>query len=392
MATVLAAVHAHGQTPGATTAEFRSYVYRDNSGLTVLTGAATATAQVSRRVELSARLVVDHIDLQRQVLDPADPGAAAQLTGHHHTDAVTSASAVAGGGGVAQKQRYEGTAAVRMADSLGTVPVNGLALIRAGHEPDYRTLSGQLTGGAEFFKRNTIVSGVLGVGRDSVRPIEEPPGPPERFPAAHSRVSVGAGLAQVLSPGVLAQLGATAVFQRGTLSNPYRRAVVLPPGATVGTLFPEVLPSARDRYTAFMAGTFALGRRTALHLQPGVYADSWGVEALIPEISVARDFGVESGRWPLVSVRYRFYRQSGARFHADHYDAVEPQMSGDPRLGPTVDHTAGLDIRWPLFRRADGLRGLTLDAGYAVSVLDYKADHTGRIIGHIPTAAIGGAF
>ena len=116
------------------------------------------------------------------------------------------------------------------------------------------------------------------------------------------------------------------------------------------------------------------------------------MEALIPEVSVARDFGVQSGRWPLVSVRYRFYRQSGARFHADHYDAVEPQMSGDPRWGPRSITRQGWIVRWPLFDRPDGLRGVTLDAGYAVTVLDYKADHTAGSSATSPLWRSGGAF
>jgi hypothetical protein len=141
-----------------------------------------------------------------------------------------------------------------------------------------------------------------------------------------------------------------------------------------------------------VGGSFAIGRRTALHLQQGAYADSWGVRALIPEAVLSRDFGLEVGGWPLVSMRYRFYRQSGARFHADHYHEVEKQMSGDPRLGPTVDHTAGIELRWPLLRGASGERTLTLEAGYTITFLDYESDHTGRIVGHIPTLALAGAF
>ena len=358
----------------------------------MLTGAATAETPLSARLDLWTRLVVDHINLDRQVLDPADPGAAAQLTGHHHTDAVTSASAVAGGGGVARKQRYEVTAGLRLTERLRELPINAQALVRAGHEPDYRSVSGQLSGGIELFESNTTVTAVLGLGRDSVRPVEEPPGPPERFPAAHGRLNAGAAIGQVLSPSIVGRLGATAVFQRGTLSNPYRRAAVLPHGAMVGTLFPEVLPSARNRYTAFLGGSIALGRRTALHVQQGAYADSWGVRAFIPEATLSQDLGIEAGRWPLLNVRYRFYRQTSARFHTDHYHELEPLMSGDPRLGATVDHTAGVDLRWPVLRQREGAGGLFVEAGYAITILDYKTDHTGRIVGHIPTVALAGGF
>jgi hypothetical protein len=167
---------------------------------------------------------------------------------------------------------------------------------------------------------------------------------------------------------------------------------VIPHGATVGTLFPEVLPSARDRYIGLVGGSFALGHRTALHIQQGGYADSWGVWALIPEAVLSRDFGVEAGGWPLVSVRYRFYHQGAARFHTDQYHVVEPRMSGDPRLGVTVDHTAGVELRWPLLGHAGAQGSLVLEAGYTISVLDYTGDHTGRIVGHVPNVALGSAF
>jgi hypothetical protein len=372
-------------------AELRCYAYRDNSGLTVLTAATTLEHQVSPRYTAWGRVLVDHIDVKRDVLDPGDPAAAEQLTGHHDPDAVTSASSVAGGGGVAQKQRYEGTAALRIAVTAGELPVTGQVLVRTGVEPDYRSYSGQLSGGVELFERNTSITGVLGLGHDTVDPIERPPGPPERFPASHNRVSLGTTISQLLSTRVVALAGASAVFQRGTLSNPYRRALVQPHGATVGTLFPELLPSARDRYTAFLGASALIVEGTALHLQQGVYLDSWGVGAFIPEASLVHDFGLRQSRVPLVRLRYRYYTQTAASFHADHTHVVESRLSGDPRLGRTVDHTGGLDVSWPLVHPIQSLE-LSLQAGYELSVLDYRDDHTSAIRGHIVNVGLAGAF
>ena len=96
--------------PGA--AEARGYVYSDNGGVRVTTAVASAVQRLPRASVVSVRAGGGlHPDPQA-VLDPGDPGAAMQLTGHHHADAVTSASSTAGGGGVAEKWRFEGAAGV----------------------------------------------------------------------------------------------------------------------------------------------------------------------------------------------------------------------------------------------------------------------------------------
>lgn len=373
-----------------TAGEVRGYYYTDNSGIRVATTAASLDQPLPDRLTVFARVLADRISVQRTVLDPGDPGATAQLTGHEHhePDAVTSASATAGGGGVAEKWRYEGLVGLSVERSPSDVPLVIRGFARGSTERDYKSISGQLHAAAELFQRNTTVSAFIGAGHDWVQPVEAPPGEHDVWPATHWRSVFGVGLSQLLAPRLVVTFGATATFQRGVLSNPYRRALVKPDEAKVGTLFPERLPRARDRYTGFAGLSWYVGRGLAVHLQQGAYFDSWSVEALIPEITVAQ----EIGRSGLAVARYRFYTQGAASFHDSHYHTLETRyLSGDPRLGGIRDHTAGAELRWNLLPSASSAR-LNFAVGYEVSILRYHSLNTDRIVAHIPMIAITGGF
>jgi hypothetical protein len=149
--------------------------------------------------------------------------------------------------------------------------------------------------------------------------------------------------------------------QWGTLSSPYRRALV------VTTLFPELLPSTRERFTGYLALSWALGGGAALHLRQGAYVDSWGVWAVIPEFSLAKEVGDRA----LVSFRYRFYGQGPAAFYLPTYRQLGPLLSGDPRLGALNDHSGGVELRWTPWGRLGWAGSLTLVGGYELSILSY---------------------
>ncbi len=93
--------------------------------------------------------------------------------------------------------------------------------------------------------------------------------------------------------------GASAGWQSGRLSSPYRNSLV---GITY---FPEKLPSERLRVTSFAQASWYLGMGAALHVRQGFYADGWGVTAWIPETALAK----ELGRRALVTLKHRFSAQ-----------------------------------------------------------------------------------
>jgi hypothetical protein len=356
----------------------RSYYYTDNSGLTVGTVALDVEQPVSRRVTAGARGVIDRISVERVPLDVAHQ-AAHQATGHHHAaDMVTSASAFAAGGEVADKSRFEGIGSVAVKGDVMGAPSEVRASFRAGAEDDYDSFSGALSGRTELFDRNTTVMANVGYGRDIITPVEAPPGESALWPATHDRYIGRLTVSQLLSPSVIASGGIGVTFQKGTLENPYRRAIVRT------SLFPESVPDERTRLTGFLGLSWAFRQGLAAHFRQGIYADTWGVVASIPEVSLGADIGDRV----LVLGRYRFYRQTSADFYKVVYHDREALLSGDARLGQIHEHLLAVEARWTFLGERDSFGAATLLAGYEVSFLTYEQMSTDIVVAHVPTLGL----
>lgn len=370
------------QRPGS--AELRAFYYFDNSGLSVATVGAVADQPVSRHLTVSARTFVDNITIERKPLVIGTADLAGQPTGHpqHDPDVVTSASSTVAGGGIAHKWRVEGQVALTGAWEARGNPLSLRAQLRISQEPDYKSYYGLVRGAVELFQRNTTLGWFLGAGQDSVEPVEAPPGQENLWPAQHRRVNGGLTLTQLLSPRLVLTASLAGTVQRGLLANPYRRALVRT------TLFPETVPSARDRIIGSAQLSVYLSQGAALHLRLGAYADTWQVLGIIPEFLVAKQLAARG----LLTFRYRFYKQSQAEFYLPRYPNLSPQLSGDERLGPIKENAVGTELRWTLFAAARGAGALTLTGGYDVSFLDYELLNTATITGHIVSLSLSGAY
>ena len=335
---------------------------------------ARVAQPITPRTTVEVRALGDTIEIDgREVFDPAN-----QSAGKPTADAVTSASATVGGGSAAHKSRYEGMAALRHAGQLGSAVSIAGGVLRVSSEKDYASVSGGAHGSIELFDRNLALAGFVGFGRDAIKPIEAPPGQAGAWPASHRRWTFTGTAAQILSPTLIVSAGGGITLQRGQLASPYRRAIV----AT--TLYPEVVPRARDRFTVFGAGSWEFDRGFALHVRQGLYLDSWDVVALIPEVVLA----LELGPGMVLSPRYRYYRQSRASFYQAQYSQIAPIMSGDLRLGRVQDHTLGVELRWDVPLGRAGVESVPIQFGYDVSLLDYR-DTDIRIVAHILQVGVG---
>jgi len=179
--------------------------------------------------------------------------------------------------------------------------------------------------------------------------------------------TIDAGATFVMSPTVLLSVDATAGFERGDQSKPYRYipmfapdiASRVPVGATVDLVnayrLPmrplEQLPTSRDRY--------ALGLRLAkrftaqsatLRLDQRLYYDTWGTLATTTDGRWVQDIGKQLRFWPHV----RLNAQTGTSFYQLAYSAVLnadgsitlPLFRSDDReLGPLITLTGGGGLR-----------------------------------------------
>jgi uncharacterized protein DUF3570 len=336
--------------------EARQFLYKDSSGLTVATTAASVDQRVSARTSIYARAVADYIHLERRQVDASDPSGGQVITGHRDADVVTSASALPSAGGSSDKWRAEVAAGGTLEGSVHGRPASAALLARVSIEPDYRSYAALARTSTSLRQQNLTLSAFAGFGHDDVVPALAPPGQAALWPASHERVTAGVTGAQVLSPRVLVSAGAAASRQHGQLASPYRRALVRT------TLFPEVVPGTRVRATGFVAASAHVGAAMAVHVRLGGYADSWNIQALIPEVALSTQLGP---RW-LVYARYRFYAQTAARFYQPLYADILPTMSGDPRAGAIRAHAGGVGLELDAWT-------LSLVGSYDLSVTKYPS-------------------
>jgi len=366
------------ERPG--TAEGRVYYYQDDQGLRVFTAALSAEQPVARKVSVSARAVVDRVVVERDVEIHEHTGN--QATGHVHddVDAVTSASVVVLGSDSLEKTRIEGTLGASVESTLAGAPLTVEPSVRVSSEHDYQAFSGRLSAFVELNQRNTVVSVFAGGGRDVSDPTTPPPGEASRWPATQSRANGGFSVSQVLSKRLVLGFGGAASYQFGTLSNPYRRALI------VTSLFPERLPSSRLRFTGFATVSAYAGWDTAVHLRAGGYADSWGVLSFIPEIALVKELG-----GPLIALQYRRYQQTAADFYELRYDTLPEYRTGDARLGRIVENRPSVEVSVPVFGTPDDFGSLSVSANYHLMLLRYP-DLERTVRGHVVALAIQGAY
>jgi hypothetical protein len=362
-------------------AEGRVYHYKNDRGQTVITFGAAAEQPISKNVAISAQLLADRVIVQRAATVVENESN--QYTGHSHddVDAITSASVSVTGGERLDKTRYEGIVGATLFRGTSESPSRLGILFRYSGETDYQSYSGRVLWTSELLEQNTTLGGFVGYGYDTVLPLRAPPGEAALWPASHARVNAGISLSQILSPRWVASGGLAVTRQFGTLSNPYRRARVRT------TLFPERLPGARTRFTAYATFSYYLGWEMALHLRPGAYVDSWAVYAFIPEIAWARELGTRG----LVSLKYRFYGQTAASFYETVYVELEPLRTNDVRLASFHEHSPGLELEWTLFGRRGQWGSMTATTSYRFSLLVYPQAHQ-RVRAHIFGLGLGGAY
>ena len=318
--------------------------YQDATGQSVWSGAGKAAFGFAGRWRLGLKALGEWVQ-------PGTPkaGDSASSGGHVHgarlayADAALAADAVTGASARVSSDpdghgRAEGEASLTR-DFAGERPAYAGVSLHYSLESDFQSAFAGLSWGAEFFERNTALAAQAGMGLDIADPPEPPPGESGRWPTRTGRFSAAAQWGQVLSPRLKAGLayGFTAIL--GPQENPYRRALVHT------TLFPERLPETRFRHAAGAEADLYLGLGMALHHREGVFADSWGLRAWIPETALAIELGP---RW-MLTPRHRWYAQTAARFYEPNYHTLpEGWLSGDPRLSRISGHDAGLDLEYAL--------------------------------------------
>jgi hypothetical protein len=231
-------------------------------------------------------------------------------------------------------------------------------------ESDYVARSVGVSGSADLFDKRVTPTLAYGFGFDTLGRGDTPF---DIYSVDVMRHTIDAGVSVVLDPSTIVVGGATAQFEIGDQSKPYRyinmfdKDVVdqLPKGAVaslVGELRQPVaplerLPDARSRFA--ILGRIARRFETAtLRVDERLYIDTWGLKASTTDARFLIDLG-ESLR---VGPHVRFHIQSPVDFWKRAYAAaltstgwsLPTYRTGDRELGPLFGVTAGGGIRYQL--------------------------------------------
>jgi len=178
---------------------------------------------------------------------------------------------------------------------------------------------------------------------------------------------IEASVTFVLSARSVLLVGATAQFERGDQSQPYRYvpmfaagtvAPLVPVGASVGLVnrsrLPirplEQLPTERDRFALAARFNTRLGSSMTLRMDERVYRDSWDLRASSTDMRLMVDLSSRLRVWP----HLRFHAQSGTSFYQLAYAATLESTApvalplyrtGDRELSPLLTGTGGGGVR-----------------------------------------------
>lgn len=194
---------------------------------------------------------------------------------------------------------------------------------------------------------------------------------PNNFISSLDTTEIEAGVTFVLSPTSLLLVSATAQFERGDQSKPYRYVPMFDPTAVAPYVKPgesvdivnqvrlpvrpvEQLPTSRDRYALGARFAHRFGGAT-LRIEQRLYVDTWALKATTTDARYVLDLGRHLELWP----HLRFNAQTGANFYQLAYSAAieQPPASNliiplyrttDRELSPLVSATGGAGAHYIL--------------------------------------------
>jgi hypothetical protein len=186
--------------------------------------------------------------------------------------------------------------------------------------------------------------------------------------------TIGGRLAftQVLDPNTLGQVTYELVHLDGYQASPYRFVGV--GGTGFGCVqamlcLPEHEPGLRTRHALALLLRRALGDKVSLGGNYRFFIDDWGLQSH----TAAAQLGFILGSNTSLTLRYRFYLQSGVSFYAPVYQTLptaSTYTTRDREQSPMHDHRIGLDLQQkaPL---GDGGTRLVVTTGVGADFYSY---------------------
>lgn len=196
-------------------------------------------------------------------------------------------------------------------------------------EDDYRAVNVGLSGEKSWPERQLTLSGGIGYSDDELEPTQGKI-PTSVRSAEKDNLTAFIGLSVTLNKRTAVQTSLSVSDQSGFLSDPYKRAFIVGPTATIA---PDTRPDERQQWIWLTRlRHFIPGVNAAVHADYRYFDDDWNVESHTLELGWYQNIG-ETWR---VDTAVRYYSQTASYFYAPYY--LSPRADGlassDYRLSP----------------------------------------------------------
>lgn len=235
------------------------------------------------------------------------------------------------------EQRDEVDAA--LVHELSDVTLSGS--YRYSRENDYESHGGSASLAWDFARNNATLAFSFNLFKDKVGQSGVPQ-------MAEDLLTIGGrgSFTQVLTEDLLAQVTYELSYLAGYLESPYRFVGI--GGTGLGcegswTCLRERVPDDRQRHALALTVRQALGSETSVGLNYRLYFDSWEMSSH----TAAVDLAWQIEQMTSLTLRYRFYLQSGVGFYQRVYAQLpgeDDYMTRDRELSPMSDHRVALEF------------------------------------------------
>ena len=261
------------------------------------------------------------------------------FTAYYYLDTISSASVdVLSTASPYSEKRNEGQLGVEYLHDKTMMSFN----IRQSDEDDFLAQSLSLNVSQDTFGDLTNLSLGLSYGDNEIRRNGD-----DSFEEQSEQFRLRAGINQVLTRNLIANLSFEAVADEGYLNNPYRTVRYLDNSIPSGVGYQaEIYPETRNSFATKLSASYYLPYRAALFFHYRYFSDSWEIESSDAEIGYRHPIGETIE----LELKLRYYQQSQAEFYNDLFPYKDAQnyLARDKELSDFDNVTIGVGVTYLL--------------------------------------------
>jgi hypothetical protein len=261
------------------------------------------------------------------------------FTAYYYLDSISSASVdVLSTASPYSEKRNEGQLGVQYLRDKTLMSFN----IRQSDEDDFLAQSISLNVSQDTFGDLTNLSLGMSYGDNEIRRNGD-----DSFEEQSDQLRLRAGISQVLTRNLIANLSFEAVADEGYLNNPYRTVRYIDNSIPSGVGYQaEIYPETRNSFATKLSASYYLPYRAALFFHYRYFSDSWEIESNDAEIGYRHPIGDGLE----LELKLRYYQQTQAEFYNDLFPYKDAQnyLARDKELSDYNNVTLGLGITYLL--------------------------------------------